>query len=341
MTNLAALFINDPGTPNGGLFARFGSILKLFGIDPVTPGGESASSTGLQVNAATVSLGWGYSLWSDFPATINPVSLLNSVMATLLATNLLGGVTLGGASVTDIATNLALLAALGTPSTSYSTLVPNDLPLLEPLRLPSRIINLVLGALGLKARLGTPLANALQPALSILVNVGYTDVVLPSEGGTYNRSFDQSGTYTQFLSKAILTPKQWLQIPGDVVRALVVGFQDQFPILRFGRPAPELVPDGDHLAISYPTPPASATVKPAAVTKEAPAARETATVTAAKADSDSAASAVSVAATTNVGKADHASKNSKKGPAGRDLKKAAKGKHTSTGGHRSPTNSAK
>jgi hypothetical protein len=253
VTNLALAFINDPGTPNGGLYTRFGSILNLFGINPITPGGQSASGTGVRVNGATVNVGWGYSLMSDFPATINPVSLLNSVLATLLPTNLLGGFTLGGASMSDIETNLALLASLGTTSTSYSTLVPNDLPLLEPLRLPSRIINAALGALGIKARVGTPLANALQPALSILTNIGYTDVVLPSDGGTYNRSYDQSGTYTQFMSKAILTPKQWLQIPGDVIRALIVGFQDQFPILRFGRPAPTLVADGDHLTISYGT----------------------------------------------------------------------------------------
>lgn len=201
---------------------------------------------------------------SDFPETPNLFSLANSLMATILPTNLLGGVTLGGASGVEIATNLGLLATLGTPSTAYSTLVPNDLPLLEPLRLPSRIANFVLGKLGVQAKLGTPLADALQPALSILVNTGYTDVVLPGQGGTYNRTFNDQGTYTQFMTKAVLTPKQWLQVPGDVVRALVVGFQDQFPILRFGRPAPTLVPDGDHLKISYaPAPP----VTPVAATE--------------------------------------------------------------------------
>ncbi|WP_162462623.1 PE-PPE domain-containing protein [Mycolicibacterium sp. CBMA 234] len=251
ITNLAMLFVNDPGTPNGGIYARFGSILQRLGMNPVTPGGQSTSSTGIKVNGATVGIGLGYSLMSDFPETLNPFSLANSLLATILPTNLLGGVTLGGASSTDIATNLGLLATVGTPSTTYSTLVPNDLPLLEPLRLPSRIINFVLGKLGVQARLGTPLANALQPALSILVNTGYTDVVLPGQGGIYNRAYNDQGTYTQFMTKRILTPQQWLQVPGDVVRALIVGFQDQFPILRFGRPAPTLVPDGDHLAISY------------------------------------------------------------------------------------------
>ncbi|MGB8406158.1 MAG: PE-PPE domain-containing protein [Mycobacterium sp.] len=274
VTNLAALFVNDPGTPNGGLYTRFGSILNLFGLNPITPGGQSASSTGVRVNAATVGIGWGYSLMSDFPATLNPFSLVNSLLATVLPTNLLGGVTLGGASTTDIGTNLGLLATLGTPTTTYSTLVPNDLPLLEPLRLPSRIINFVLGKLGVQAKLGTPLANALQPALSILVNLGYTDVVLPRQGGTYNRSYTDQGTYTQFMSQGILTPKQWLfQVPGDIIRALIVGFQDQFPILRFGRPAPTLVPDGDHLAISYGSSSVAGTgATPASTTKSAVAA---------------------------------------------------------------------
>jgi len=265
VTNLAALLVNDWGTPNGGIESRFGPLLKLFGVDLSRPGGSSASSTGLQVNVATASIGWGYSLLSDFPVNLNLFSLVNSLLATILPTNLLGGIDIAGDSVATIGTNIGLLATLGTASTSYSTLAPKDLPLLEPLRLPSRIVNLVAGALGIKARLGTPLANALQPALQLLVNLGYTDVQTPGQGGTYNRTYDQSGVYTPFLSRAVLTPKQWLQVPGDVIRALIVGFQDQFPILRFGRPAPRLVPNGDHLAISYtPAPPPAPPVEVAA-----------------------------------------------------------------------------
>jgi hypothetical protein len=78
----------------------------------------------------------------------------------------------------------------------------------------------------------------LEPALEILVNTGYTDVVTPTDGGTYNRTYRQSGDYVPFLSQAPLTPAEWLQVPGDVLRALVVGFQDAFPILRFGQTAP-------------------------------------------------------------------------------------------------------
>ena len=254
VTNLAVLQANNPGTPNGGLFARFAPILNLFGIQAVSTGGTSASSTGLDLNAATVSVGWGYNAMSDFPATLNPFSLVNSLAATLLPTNLLGGATFEGDSDDLIYTRLGFLVTADRPSTSYSTFAPEDLPLLEPLRLPARLINAVLGALGVPLTLPTPLADALQPALEILVNTGYTDVVTPTDGATYTRTYRQSGDYVPFLSQAPLTPAEWLQVPGDVLRALVVGFQDSFPILRFGQTAPMLTVDGNHLAITYPPP---------------------------------------------------------------------------------------
>ena len=252
ITNLAVAQVNDPGTPNGGLYARFAPILNLFGIDGVSLGGESASSTGLALNAATIGLAWGYNLTSDFPVTLNPFSLTNSLLATVLPTNLVGGTTLGGASEDVIYAKLGALAALNLSSTTYSTLVPDDLPLLEPLRLPARLINALLGALNIPITVPARLADALQPASQILVNVGYTDVQTPTDGGTYNRTYDQSGVYTPYLSVNPLTPAEWRQVPGDVVRALVVGFQDAFPLLRFGQTAPVLSVDGNHLAITYP-----------------------------------------------------------------------------------------
>ena len=254
VTNLAVLQANNPGTPNGGLFARFGPVLNLFGVQAVSAEGTSAASTGVDLNAATINVAWGYNAMSDFPATLNPFSVANSLLATVLPTNLLGGTTFEGDSDDLIYTRLGFLVSLDLPSTSYSTFVPEDLPLLEPLRLPARLVNTVLGALGVPLTVPTPLADALQPALAILVNTGYTDVVTPTEGGTYTRTYEQSGDYVPFLSQAPLTPSEWLQVPGDVLRALVVGFQDAFPILRFGQTAPMLTVDGNHLAITYPPP---------------------------------------------------------------------------------------
>jgi hypothetical protein len=58
-TNLALLLVNNPGTPNGGLYARFAPLLSRFGIDAVTPPGTSASSTGISLNTALVNMRWG------------------------------------------------------------------------------------------------------------------------------------------------------------------------------------------------------------------------------------------------------------------------------------------
>lgn len=277
VTNLAVLEVNNPGTPNGGLYSRFKQIRDRLDLPSVSVGGTSATSTGIALNSSVIGLGWGYNPLSDFPVTLNPFSLTNTMMATLFPSNMLGGTTIGGASDTQIVGALVLLATASSPSTLYSTIVPNDLAMLEPLRLPARISNAILAKLGSDYRFGNPLADALQPALSILVNTGYTDVQTPTEGGTYTRTFDQSGRLVEFLSEKPLTPAEWKQVPGDVTRALVVGFQDAFPILRFGKTAPVLTVDGDHLAITYPpaaVPAAARTVAPpsAAVSVEAPSA---------------------------------------------------------------------
>jgi hypothetical protein len=112
---------------------------------------------------------------------------------------------------------------------SYTTVIPTDLALLEPLRLPTRILTLA----GIDNPLPSPLnsiANAVQPALTILVNIGYSDVQTPTEGGTYNRTFDQFDDPNKpFLSESPLTPEEALQVPGDVLQALVAGILSQVP----------------------------------------------------------------------------------------------------------------
>ncbi len=274
VTNLPIALIRNPMTPNGGLYARFAPILNLFGQNPISPNAQSGSSTGIKLNTAIINIALGYDFLSDFPETLNPFSLANSVMAGFLPTYLLDGGTIKGAGTDTIVTNLGTLLSLGVTSTSYSTFVPNDLPLLEPLRLPSRILNEVFKQAKIPVTLGTPLADALQPALEILVNIGYTDVQTPSEGGTYNRTYDQSAQYVPFLSQATLTPQEWVAVPGDVVRALVNGFRvvlsgkstsapntpdPHAPVLGT---LPEVVPDPEPAAaVAASTPPASATTR--------------------------------------------------------------------------------
>ena len=160
-----------------------------------------------------------------------------------------------------------LLAAplnLGTPPQLFLTLQNNDLPILAPLRLPAQPINAALdglaaafaplGSSGLPFRLGTPIADILQPALKILVNIAYPDVVTPTDvandptlvsrgycalgGVCYDRTFAQ--TPTEFSLMGHLTPQEMLQVPGDVLNALVTGITQQLAKPFFGiiEPAP-------------------------------------------------------------------------------------------------------
>ena len=64
----------------------------------------------------------------------------------------------------------------------------------------------------------------------ILVNTGYSDVVTPSEGGDYERTFDQFNDPNKpFLSESPLTLEEALQVPGDVAQALIGGIQGELP----------------------------------------------------------------------------------------------------------------
>lgn len=251
-TNQELLYLRNPLRPNGGIDARFAPILNLFGVDTTLPtaGVKSNDAGTIKLNTGTVDLTWAYDTISDFPVTLNPFSIVNSLIAGL-PINLVGGVALTGLTGPDGPTTttllglnaagvLGILNRLSSGSLDvtdgqafYGTLLPNDLPILEPLRLPSRLINAVFGT-----DLGTPLADALQPAFTILINTGYSDVVTPDDivadptladtYQPYDRTFLTSATPEPFLSVNPLTPAEWVQVPGDVVRALFTGFGDVF-----------------------------------------------------------------------------------------------------------------
>lgn len=242
-TNQALLYLRNPLRPNGGIGPRFAPIFNLFGLDSTLPAAGVTTGTGLALNTATLDVTWAYDFFSDFPVTLNPFSLVNSLL-TVLPVNLAGGVALEALDTTAAGVNVASVlgilnrltggvAGIGDGQAWYGTLLPNDLPILEPLRFPSRLINAVFGT-----NLGTPLADALQPAFKILVNTGYSDVVTPAQIAAdptladtyqpYDRTFLTSATPEPFLSVNPLTPAEWLQVPGDVVRALFTGFGDVF-----------------------------------------------------------------------------------------------------------------
>jgi hypothetical protein len=240
-TVLPMILLRNPGRANGGLFARFFPIAGLFGIDTVTPDTEVQSSGGIPILNTGLSLGGAnlipvkvdatveYDIMSDFAAWPNPFSMANSVMGAMLPTYLLRGIDTSNVSpqlLAQIQAALGRTLDLNNPLALnlYLTLPTNSLPLLEPLYLGADLTNLMtLGAFGNMNPLGL-FANALAPAMTSLVNLGYTDVVRNPDG-TYTRTLDEAGVPTPFMSFPDIN---WGLVPGDVIHSLINGFQKEF-----------------------------------------------------------------------------------------------------------------
>ncbi len=165
-----------------------------------------------------------YQPFSDFAAWPNPFSLANNLMAgTVGATYILRGLTLdtilnqvGGDEVGDAVGNVTA----GNPLALnlYLTLPAKTLPLLEPLYLTGDVLNAV--SFGTLGTLPIRLANALTPALTSLVNLGYTDVVRNADG-TYTRTLTDADTPpTPFMTFPHVNPGQAVN---DVIKSLVKG----------------------------------------------------------------------------------------------------------------------
>lgn len=269
-TNQALAFLQNPVRPNGGFLARFPDFAEFLGQDPSMPSaGYHKSPDGtIVLNNTTIDATWAYDPTGDFPAAFEFFSIVNSLMAGL-PLNLVGGLNATNPFViADSEGKTAGIDAIGTGLFSlfqvqiaptpigpyalamepgkayYATIVPNQLPILAPMRLPSLLINGILGALGSTWKVGTPLADALEPAMKILVNIGYTDVVTPAmiaadpakyaQYQPYDRTYLESATSVPFGSVATLNPTEESAVPGDVFQALLTGFRDQFAKPFFG-----------------------------------------------------------------------------------------------------------
>jgi hypothetical protein len=247
LTILPMILLDNPARPDGGAFARFGALANLLGINTVNPhtqltgsGGPLGDFTpfGLHLGGANVlpiliDVTYEYQPLSDLASWPNPFTLLNNLAAGLAPTYVQRGSSLGGLAeqlapqleqaTADVADGKPLALNL------YLTLHSETLPLLEPLYLTSDALNIV--GLSPLAAIPMRLANALAPALTILTNIGYANVV-QNPDGTYTRDFSTAGTETPFMSFPDI---DYGRLLSDVVTALVGGFQKEF---FSGHPSP-------------------------------------------------------------------------------------------------------
>ncbi|HTZ16101.1 MAG TPA: PE-PPE domain-containing protein [Mycobacterium sp.] len=154
LDQLAFVLTGDPNNPAGGLFERFD--------------GLSIPSLGITFNGATPDVYptdifiQEYDGFADFPQyPIDPFSDLNALLGVYFVHGTYSDLTLQ--QVTPVADGgdaipLPTDPAFGT-ETSYYLIPTTDLPLLDPVR----DIPIV----------GNPLADLLQPDLTVLVNIGY------------------------------------------------------------------------------------------------------------------------------------------------------------------------
>ncbi|MEV3903583.1 AAA family ATPase [Mycobacterium sp. NPDC050551] len=251
-TILPMLLIDNPGRANGGILARAYPLFRLLGIDTVTPDTNIQSSadpddplditiplTGLTLGGANLipiklDVTAEYLPMSDFAAWPNPFTMANNVAAGLFPTYILRDQSLGGI-VGDLTSQVVtqLTADLlgfeydpenptqGPGLNVYYTLDAQSLPLLEPTYLAVDVINLLTGA-----NLNNPVGTALNPVLTNLVNLGYTDVERvwnPDGYWEYERSFDEADIPTAFGT--LPADVDWAKVPEDVVTSFVYGVQ--------------------------------------------------------------------------------------------------------------------
>jgi hypothetical protein len=253
ITLMTLALLRNPGRPNGGLYARFAPIYEeLTGVNPVSPertdvlyglpedtvtkllkgdvsGVELNDLNDLLVflNAADgkpmvitikADATWEYDLLSDAPVTANPIAWANSVASSMLVLTY-------GAELVNLATNReggVGVVAYQVPEgeydagSFYATLTTEGLPLLAPARLVAGLLSAATGE-----TVNTPIADALEPVLKLLVNTSYTDAVR-NEDGTWTRTLDQMHVPTLFGTQT-LTRQQAALLAGDILAELGKG----------------------------------------------------------------------------------------------------------------------
>lgn len=242
VTLLTVNLLRNPGRPNGGLYSRFAPIYQeITGVNPVTPerqdvlpeGMEGLSLSDLSFDdlgnlvAVAESLDgqpivltilktdttWEYDLLSDAPVTGSPVAWANSAMAALLPLTL-------GASLLD-GSGVGAKLYTAPDGTIYTTITQEQLPLLAPARLVAGLLSVATGE-----DVNTPVADALEPLLKLLVNTSYTDAVR-NEDGSWTRTLDQMHVPTLFGTQT-LTREQAALLAGDLLAELGRGVGSEY-----------------------------------------------------------------------------------------------------------------
>lgn len=261
LTILPVILLRNWGRADGGIAARFAPLLdpvvRLFGYDsvvtpdvqndadyfqplPFIPGIPTGGLIPIKVDAT-----WEYDPFSDFPVWPNPVSLANAVAAGLFPTYILRGGDLA-ATLTQFPALGGILGEVLDPEGALNIFltVPSDRqPILEPFRYPFDVANFFTGG---AFNFTNPFADAVEPAIKILGNLGYTNVVQNPEEGSpldpYDRDF--SNNYGQESAPFFTFPENvdWGQVPEDVFNALVQGVTDAF--FFGGIPGVNNPPDG-------------------------------------------------------------------------------------------------
>lgn len=153
-TELAFVLTGDPNNPNGGLVERFGDP----SLPPLTFPALGQTFTGATPDGLypTFIYTQEYDGFADFPRyPINILADLNAIMGIQYVHGTYADLTPEQVSAAIV------LPTEGQTLTTYYMIPTEHLPLLEPLR-------------GIPV-VGTPLADLLEPALRVLVNLGYGD----------------------------------------------------------------------------------------------------------------------------------------------------------------------
>ena len=195
------VLVGDESAPNGGMLERFdlpdGTQPSIPSLGLTFSGPEASDLYPTDVYTHE------YDGFADFPQyPINPLSDLNAVLGIVFE-----HVTYPGLTAEQVADAIQLPTSAADTLTNYYEIPVTTLPLLDPLQLIPFI--------------GNPLADLLNPDLSVLVNLGYGNVDDSYLGGWSQGDADVPTTLGFLPSSSVLE-----QVPQALANGLQQGITD-------------------------------------------------------------------------------------------------------------------